>query len=143
MDEMPEVISSEEQLTERLSRPRAALTEFIRTLASPLVLLGAGGKMGPSLAILAARAAREASHPLEIIAVSRFQDPIQRQWLNDRGIKTISCDLFERTRGIALPPRKGRGWASDRLATCRTRGTWPIGASVQARMTSAVRDAPL
>jgi len=54
-----------------------------------------------------------------------------------------SCDLFERTRGIALPPRKGRGWASDRQATGRTRGTWPIGASVQARMTSAVRDAPL
>jgi len=71
---LPDELATEEHLEELLTRPRAVLQNFIKTLQSPLVILGAGGKMGPTLAILARRAAEAAQHPLEIIAVSRFRD---------------------------------------------------------------------
>jgi len=92
---MIDLIDTEADLEEVLTRPRAVLIEFIRTLASPLVVLGAGGKMGPTLAMLAKRAAEAAKHPLEIIAVSRFSDEGARSLLEQRGVKTYEADLLE------------------------------------------------
>ena len=99
----PVVIRSEEDLDELLSRPGAALREAIRQLHSPLVVLGASGKMGPSLCWLAKRAADAVNHSLRIIAVSRFSDAKNRAWLESRGIETIACDLLRRDSIDNLP----------------------------------------
>ena len=79
------------------------LVEFIRSLASPLVILGAGGKMGPTLAVLARRAAELADYPLEVIGVSRFTNASSKQWLEARGVKTWPADLLNRDEVLALP----------------------------------------
>lgn len=100
---VPELITSEDELDEVMTRPSAALVDFVRTLPSPLVILGAGGKMGPTLAVLARRAADAANHPLDIIAVSRFSDPRARDWLESRGVQTLSCDLMDRSAVAKLP----------------------------------------
>jgi len=50
--------------------------------------------MGPSLAVLAKRAAEEAGHPLEVIAASRFSDHAAREWLEVRGVKTLVADAL-------------------------------------------------
>ncbi len=100
---LPELIETEEALDDLLTRPRAELVDFIRTVSSPLVVLGAGGKMGPTLAVLARRAAEAAGKQLEVIAVSRFSDERARQWLETRGVRTISCDLLERDALRQLP----------------------------------------
>ncbi len=100
---LPETIEREEQLDELLTRPTAGLTKFIKTLSSPLIILGAGGKMGPTLAVLAKRAAENANHPLDVIAVSRFTDSHQRQWLEERKISTVSCDLLDGKAVERLP----------------------------------------
>lgn len=97
------LIHTEEELEEVLTQPRPELVTFIRQLASPLILLGAGGKMGPTLAVLARRAAAAANHPLEIIAVSRFSNSTARTWLEDRGVKTRAADLLDRAAVQALP----------------------------------------
>ncbi|HET7872772.1 MAG TPA: NAD-dependent epimerase/dehydratase family protein, partial [Terriglobales bacterium] len=100
----PATIRNEAELLDVLTRPTDALREFIKTLASPLLILGAGGKMGPTLAVLARRAAEEAGRSdLEIIAVSRFADANARQWLESRGVRTVNCDLLDRD-GIARLP---------------------------------------
>lgn len=92
---MADLIQTEEELEEALTRPRPALVEFIRSVSSPLVVLGAGGKMGPTLCVLARRAADEAKHRLDIIAVSRFSDERARTSLEQRGVTTCSVDLLE------------------------------------------------
>jgi nucleoside-diphosphate-sugar epimerase len=99
----PELIRDEAELDEFLTRPGARLTETIRTVPSPLIVLGAGGKMGPTLAVLARRAAAAAGHSLEVIAVSRFTDQRARQWLEDRGVRTIPADLLDRSAVARLP----------------------------------------
>ena len=101
--ELPAVIESEETLDEIMTRPRPVMVECIRTLQSPLVILGAGGKMGPTLAVLAKRAAEAAGHRLDIIAVSRVAHPQAREWLEGRGVRTISCDLLESEAVKRLP----------------------------------------
>ena len=90
-------------LNDVLTRPQPALVDFMRTLAGPLVILGAGGKMGPSLAVLARRAAEEAGRSLEVIAVSRFSDASARAWLEENGVKTLACDLMVRSELDRLP----------------------------------------
>jgi hypothetical protein len=97
------LVQTENELDELLTRPRPELISFIGSVSSPLVLLGAGGKMGPTLAVLARRAADAAKHPLEIIAVSRFSDPRARQVLEQSGVKTIAADLLERGEVQKLP----------------------------------------
>jgi len=103
MTSYPEQIESEHALDEVLTRPDPKLVEFIRTVSSPLVLLGAGGKMGPTLAVLARRAAVAAGCKLDIVAVSRFGDPSVRRWLESYEIQILPCDLMRRESLQQLP----------------------------------------
>jgi nucleoside-diphosphate-sugar epimerase len=100
---LPEHIETEDALDEVLTRPMPALVESIKALTSPLIILGAGGKMGPTLAVLARRAADAAGHPLDIVAVSRFSDARKRDWLEARQVRTIACDLMARDAFAGLP----------------------------------------
>jgi len=100
---LPGNIETDEQLDELLTRPGPQLCEFIKTVATPLVILGAGGKMGPTLAVLAKRAAEATGHALEVVAVSRFNDPQARRWLDDHHITTLSRDLLEDDALRSLP----------------------------------------
>ncbi len=67
------------------------------------MLLGAGGKMGPSLARLARRASDEAGNRRRVIAVARFSDAGLKAALEADGVETIACDLFDRAQLAALP----------------------------------------
>jgi len=80
----------EKQLTERLITPSARLAEDMKKLSGSLLVLGAGGKMGPTLCALARRAGVE-----KVTAVSRFSDPEALKLLHDEGVRTISADLLE------------------------------------------------
>ncbi|HSG72454.1 MAG TPA: NAD(P)-dependent oxidoreductase [Planctomycetaceae bacterium] len=99
----PDSISTEDELDDVLTHPSPELCEIISRVTSPLVVLGAGGKMGPSLAVLAKRAAEQAGHKLKIIAVSRFSDESQRTWLETRGVQTHVANLLKRVEVEQLP----------------------------------------
>ncbi|MFN0021915.1 MAG: NAD-dependent epimerase/dehydratase family protein [Pirellulaceae bacterium] len=101
--QLPAAIDSEAVLDDVLTSPRPELVQFIKTVTSPLLILGAGGKMGPSLAVLAKRAAKVANHPLEVIAASRFSDHAAREWLEVRGVKTLVANALEREDLAKLP----------------------------------------
>jgi nucleoside-diphosphate-sugar epimerase len=92
-----------EQLEERLSRPTAADVSAMAELSGDLLILGAGGKMGPSLAALARRAADQAKIKKRIIAVSRFADDSLRHQLSTQNIETIACDLLDPGALAKLP----------------------------------------
>ncbi len=96
-------IRDESELEEVLTRPSARLVDFVKTVSSPLLVLGAGGKMGPTLAVLARRAAEAGGHPREVVAVSRFGEAQSRRWLEARGVQTLSCDLLDAGAVARLP----------------------------------------
>lgn len=101
--DLPDAIESEEQLDTILTQPDEAILESVRGLESPLVLLGAGGKMGPTLAVLAKRASEATGKPLRVIAASRFRNADARNWLEQRGVETLSVDLLNRADVDRLP----------------------------------------
>ena len=59
--------------------------------------------MGPTLAVLARRAAEKAGHKLEILAVSRFANLRAKDWLENHGVGTATCDLLDRQAVSRLP----------------------------------------
>lgn len=96
-------ITSVQDLEEQLSQPTAADVSAINSLNGDLLILGAGGKMGPSLAALARRAADLAGSQKRIIAVSRFSDEKLRSQFSSQNIETIACDLLEPGALAKLP----------------------------------------
>jgi dTDP-4-dehydrorhamnose reductase len=96
-------IESEAQLEDALSAPTAADIEAMRALAGDILVLGAGGKMGPSLACLARRASDAAGRRRRVIAVSRFSSRAVRKELERRGVETLQCDLLHAESVTRLP----------------------------------------
>jgi nucleoside-diphosphate-sugar epimerase len=96
-------IRTEAELEERLSRPSAADVEFMRELEGDLLILGVAGKMGPSLARRARRAADEAGVRKRIVGVARFSNPRVREELEAAGVETICADLLDEEQLQALP----------------------------------------
>lgn len=101
--EADDLIRSEEELLERLSRPAAMTVGMIARLEGDVMILGAGGKMGPTLARMLSRAIAEAGTNKRIAAVSRFTDPSSARELQDAGAQTIACDLLDAASLRALP----------------------------------------
>ena len=92
MPDVPSNIESVEVLEELLSRPTPAVVDMMRRLDGDIIFLGAGGKMGPTMARMAKRATDEAQVARKIIAVSRYSTPAAEESLNQHGIETIRCD---------------------------------------------------
>ena len=59
--------------------------------------------MGPTLAVLAKRAAEAVGYRLEVVGVSRFTDNRVRTWLEEREVRTLGCDLLDPAALAALP----------------------------------------
>lgn len=89
-------IATATELERELSRPSAADIACLRRLPGDIMILGATGKMGPSLARLCRRAADEAGAPHRVFAVSRHPAP-------EPGIDAIACDLLNRDDLARLP----------------------------------------
>jgi len=109
----PEPPRTVDALEERLSRPTGGVRAALERFGGDVVLLGAGGKMGPSLARMARRALDELGgvHARRrVVAVSRWADPVTgpatRRQLEVWGIATTAADLFDR-RALATLPDAG------------------------------------
>ncbi|MCC5877255.1 MAG: epimerase [Candidatus Sumerlaeia bacterium] len=100
---LPDVVESEFMLDEVLTRPSTALVEMMARLDGDIMILGAGGKMGPSLAILAKRASAMARVDRKVYAVSRFSDPGAREGLEKEGVLVLPSDLLNPGDVASLP----------------------------------------
>ncbi|HSJ62884.1 MAG TPA: NAD-dependent epimerase/dehydratase family protein, partial [Gemmatimonadaceae bacterium] len=98
-----EVPGTEDELEEALSRPTPEVVDTLRAAPGDVVILGAGGKMGPSLARMARRAADALGDERRVIAVSRFSDAGLQHALGADGVETIRADLLDRRAVDALP----------------------------------------
>jgi nucleoside-diphosphate-sugar epimerase len=92
-----------EVLEDVLSRPSEGLVNVFRGLTGDILILGAGGKMGPSTARMARRASDAAGIDRRVIAASRFSDAAVRDQLDAYGIQTCAGDLLCRDFVQSLP----------------------------------------
>jgi nucleoside-diphosphate-sugar epimerase len=98
-EDLPARIESIEALEELMTRPSASLVADLAAVPGDILILGIGGKMGPTLARLAKRAAPER----RVVGVARFSEPGLREKLTGAGIECIAADLLDRAAIQRLP----------------------------------------
>jgi len=98
-ERLPERFESVAALEDFMTEPTPALIEDLARVPGDILVLGAAGKMGPTLARLAKRAAPGK----RVVGVARFSDPAARASLEAAGVETVACDLLDRSAVTALP----------------------------------------
>jgi nucleoside-diphosphate-sugar epimerase len=88
---------------EKFLKPSAALVSDLAQLEGDILILGAGGKIGPSIARLTRQALDLAGKTNRVIGVSRFSEAGLQQALNRDGIETIAADILDDAQLQALP----------------------------------------
>src|SRR5215468_6418778 len=88
---LPDAFATVETLDDFLTTPSQGLIDDLAAIDGDILILGAGGKMGPTLAGLAKRAAPQK----RVIGVARFSEPDLAGELKRHGVETIACDLLD------------------------------------------------
>ena len=134
----PDRFLDEDHLEDFMTTPSPALTTAFRSIGGDLMVLGVGGKMGPTLARLARRAAPDR----RIFGVARFSEPGLREKLESWGIECIAADLLDRKAIAHLPKAPNIIFMAGRKfgTTGREDLTWAMNALVPAMVAEAFRD---
>ena len=96
-------VSDDATLEDLLSEPTEAVVRACGRLGGDVVVLGVGGKMGPSLARMVRRASDLAGVRRRVIGVSRFGSGDLQARLEADGVETVRCDLLDAAAVEALP----------------------------------------
>lgn len=134
----PERFEDERALEDYLATPSRDLVRDMARLDGDLLVLGVGGKMGPTLARLARNAM---PRDRRVIAVARFSEPGLRDALQAHGIETIACDLLDRDAVAKLPQATNVVYMAGRKfgAEGNTPLTWAMNAYVPAIVADTFR----
>jgi nucleoside-diphosphate-sugar epimerase len=130
---------TEHELDDLLSAPRAETTAALDACPGDIIILGAGGKMGPTLARMAARARTDSRR---VIAVSRWSSAAAERALNDAGVETLRCDLLDPNAVARLPDAANVIFmAGQKFGTSDAPAmTWAINTIVPAHCAERYRD---
>lgn len=128
--ELPKGFADEEALEEFMTRPSRVLTADLEALDGDIMILGVGGKMGPTMARLAKRAAPGK----RVIGVARFSEKGLREKLENHGIETVAADLMDRAAVEKLPRAANIVFMAGRKfgASGNQALTWAMNAHVPA-----------
>ncbi|MFB5678165.1 NAD-dependent epimerase/dehydratase family protein [Paenibacillus terreus] len=131
-----------EQLERKLAEPSEPLVRDLASLSGDIVLLGVGGKMGPSLAKLAMNAIREGGMNKRVIGVSRFSNAEARRELEEIGVETISCELLDDEALQGLPDAENVIYmAGNKFGTKgREYYTWAMNAYLPGRVAEKYKE---
>ena len=99
MTTLPKAFADVEALETFMSEPTPGLIADLERVDGDIMVLGVGGKMGPTLA----RMARRAAPRKRVIGVARFSAPALKGTLERHGVECIECDLLQRRATERLP----------------------------------------
>ncbi|MCL4801145.1 MAG: NAD(P)-dependent oxidoreductase [Burkholderiales bacterium] len=130
LDALPARFESVEHLEEFMTAPSDTLVADLARAPGDIVVLGVGGKMGPSLARMAKRAAPER----RVIGVARFSEPGLRASLERHGVECVAADLLDREQVARLPRAPNVVFMAGRKfgSSGREDLTWAMNAYVPA-----------
>lgn len=125
-----------------LSTPSDALVEDLAQLTGDVVVLGVGGKVGPSVAVMARRAIERAGTGASVYGVARFSDPAARENLERHGVRTVTADLSDEDALLALPSAANVVFmAGNKFGTTGNEPfTWMMNSYLPGRVAQRYRD---
>ena len=95
---------NDHEIEQLLSQPTPGAIAAVRQLEGDVMVLGVGGKMGTSLAVMLRRALDAAGRKATVYGVSRFSRPAAKAELEACGVTAVSCDLADTAQVARLPP---------------------------------------
>ena len=98
-----EPIKTVPELERILTTASSGLVVSMRALKGDILILGVGGKVGPTLARLAKNAVEASGISRRVIGVDVFPGKDERRRLEDAGVETIKADLMAPGSFDALP----------------------------------------
>ncbi|MFC4557978.1 NAD-dependent epimerase/dehydratase family protein [Virgibacillus kekensis] len=124
------------ELEEFMTKPSPELIENLSKLEGDIMILGIGGKMGPSMAKMTKRAINDGGLNKKVIGVSRFSSGTLKKELEDFGIETISADLLNESDLQSLPNVKNVIYmAGNKFGTVGNEHfTWAMNAYLPGRL---------
>jgi nucleoside-diphosphate-sugar epimerase len=130
------------ELEAKLAEPSEKLIAELSGLDGDIMLLGVGGKMGPSLARLAVHAIQIAGIRKRVIGVSRFSNDESKRELEEAGVETISCDLLNDNDLQSLPEVRNIIYlAGNKFGTTGNEHfTWAMNAYLPGRVAEKFRN---
>lgn len=139
------MIKTESQLELYLSEPTTGVISAIASLEGDILILGVGGKMGPSLAKLAKRSIDCADIAKKVIGVSRFSTPGIQESLHEVGIETIVADLLSEKSLQSLPDVQNVIFMAGRKfgSIGNENLTWALNTYMPGRVAEKFRDSRL
>jgi nucleoside-diphosphate-sugar epimerase len=141
---MPDLPSTDHEIELLLSAPTRGAIEAAGLLAGDFMVLGVGGKMGTTTAVMLRRALMAAGRTdARVYGVSRFSRPEARRELETLGVQTLSCDLRDPVALAALPSVANVLYlAGQKFGTDGAPGlTWVQNTVVPALVAQRFRDA--
>ncbi len=140
--QLPDIIESEAELDEILSRPMHETVKTVSQLDGDILILGVSGKIGPTLARLVKRAVDEAGLRKRVIGASRFSTLGLKDELEKAGVETVSCDLLDEEQLDRLPDASnviymvGRKFGTEEDASL----TWAVNTLIPAMVSRRFRN---
>ena len=130
------------QLEASLSQPSADLIEDLNDIEGDILILGVGGKMGPSMARLAKQALKANGKANRVIGVSRFSTEALQKKLSQQGVETIKADLLNENDLAGLPnSRNVIFMAGTKFGTTGNEShTWATNTYLPGRVADKFRD---
>lgn len=126
-----------------LSMPSEALVRDLEELDGDIMILGAGGKVGPTISVMLKKACDKCEKKRNVYAVSRFTDPFVIDLLKKEGVEMLSADLTDPDQIAALPKvpniiyMVGRKFGTSQSAC----DTWQMNVAVPSMVTRHFGDA--
>jgi nucleoside-diphosphate-sugar epimerase len=132
---LPDRFRDVAHLEDVMTMPTAALIAALESVPGDIIILGVGGKIGPTLARLAKRAAPSK----RVVGVARFSEAGLRAALENAGIECIAADLLDRRQVEALPKLPNVVFMAGRKfgSAGREDLTWAMNAHVPALVAEA------
>lgn len=142
---LPDRILTEGELEDTLAQPSPEDVACAARLDGDILVIGAGGKMGPSLARRLRRALDLAGSRRRVLAASRFSSPDVRTALEADRVEPIACDLLDARQTAALPSCPYVLFLAGRKFGTRDRTdlTWITNTVVPARVADRFRSSRL
>lgn len=134
-----------EELELKLAEPSAGLVKDLKAIDGDIMLLGSGGKMGPSMAKVLVNGIREAGLSKSVIAVSRFSSESVRAELEHAGVRTIAADLMNEEQLWNLPDVKNViHMAGNKFGTSGNEHfTWAMNAYLSGRIAEKYKESKI
>jgi nucleoside-diphosphate-sugar epimerase len=135
---LPTRFDSVEAVEDFMTAPSDALVADLKRAPGDIIVLGVSGKMGPTLARMAKRAAPDR----RVMGVARFSEPGVKEALIEAGVEPIAADLLDRAAIEALPRAANVVFMAGRKfgATGDVPLTWAMNVQVPAMVAEVFRD---